>query len=163
MHETIRVGSLSVTFLKTRHETGGAFDLFELTIPPLAHAALPHIHRDYDETIFGLDGVMTWTLRDKAMQIQQGDMLSIPRGTPHFYENRHHTPGRILCLQTPGVMGQEYYREIAAILRSEGSPDLSLVSAVMGRYGVIPVSHDEHLTSVKSPAMPEHLHSRPGV
>ena len=27
MHETIRVGDMSVTFLKTRHETGGALDL----------------------------------------------------------------------------------------------------------------------------------------
>ncbi len=33
MYETIRVGEMSVTFLKTRHETDGAFDLFELTCP----------------------------------------------------------------------------------------------------------------------------------
>ena len=51
MHPTIRVGEMSVTFIKTRHETAGAFDLFELTIPPFARNTIPHIHRKYDETI----------------------------------------------------------------------------------------------------------------
>lgn len=163
MHETIRVGAMSVTFLKSRHETGGAFDLFELTIPPLVHSPVPHIHRGHDETIFGVDGLMTWTLCDQTTQVRRGDKLFIPRGTPHFYENRHHTAARILCLQTPGVMGPEYYLEMAALLQPEGSHDISLIGSVMGRYGVIPISDDEHLTSVKSPAMPEHLHNRLGL
>lgn len=42
MHETIRVGGMSVTFLMTRHETADALDMFELTIPPPA-ASLSHI------------------------------------------------------------------------------------------------------------------------
>jgi hypothetical protein len=41
MHPTIRVGEMSVTFLKTRHETAGAFDLFELTIPPSLEFRFP--------------------------------------------------------------------------------------------------------------------------
>ena len=45
MHPTIRVGEMSVTFLKTRHETAGAFDLFELTVPLFARIPIPHIHR----------------------------------------------------------------------------------------------------------------------
>ena len=163
MHQTIRVGAMSVTFLKTRHETENTFDLFELTVPPLVHSPLPHIHREYDETIFGVDGIVTWTLRDQATHVGRGDKLFIPRGTPHFYENRHHTAARILCLQTPGVMGPEYYREIAALLEPEGGHDISLVSSVMCRYGVIPISSNEHLTSVKSPTMPEHLYNHLGL
>ncbi len=94
MYETIRVGEMSVTFLKTRHETYDAFDLFELTIPPFARVVLPHIHRKYDETIFGVDGTMTWTLhkdgKDMPNEVRRGTTLFIPRGTPHFYANRTH-------------------------------------------------------------------------
>jgi quercetin dioxygenase-like cupin family protein len=151
MHETIRIGEMSVTFLKTRHETDGAFDLFELTIPPLARNPLSHIHRKYDETIFGVDGTMTWVLRGQATQVNRGTTLSIPRGTPHFYANRTHTTARILCLQTPGVMGPEYYLEVASHYRCGHHPDLAGIGAIMSRYGVIPVSHETH----PAPANPE--------
>src|SRR6201994_2855871 len=148
MHETIRVGAMSVTFLKTRHETEGAFDLFELTIPPLVHVPLPHIHRKYDETIFGLDGYMTWTLGNLPTSVVKGSVLTIPRGTPHFYENRHHTPARILCLQTPGITGPEHYRELASLYSQDGIADLASIAATMGRYGIVPVTSDEHLAPV---------------
>jgi quercetin dioxygenase-like cupin family protein len=150
MHNTIRVGEMSVTFLKTRHETDGAFDLFELTIPPFARIPFPHIHRKYDETIFGVDGTMTWTLRDEPTQVCRGTTLFIPRGTPHFYANRTHAPARILCLQTPGVMGPEYYLEIAAIYRPNRHPDLASIGAVMSRYGVVPVTQTEISARVRS-------------
>ena len=146
MHETIRVGAMSVTFLKTRHETGGVFDLFELTIPPLGHVAIPHIHRKHDETIFGLDGHMTWTLRDKPNPVSKGSVLFIPRGVPHFYENRHHTPARILCLQTPGIMGPEYYQEMASLYTQDGIADIVSIAATMSRYGIVPVTNNQHLT-----------------
>jgi quercetin dioxygenase-like cupin family protein len=150
MHQTIRVGEMNVTFLRTRHETAGTFDLFELTIPPFARVPLPHIHRKYDETIFGVDGTMTWTLQgegeDKSIEVRRGTTLFIPRDTPHFYANRTHTTARILCLQTPGVLGPEYYLEIAALYRASPHPDLAGISTVMGRYGVVPVTQENLLT-----------------
>jgi quercetin dioxygenase-like cupin family protein len=149
MHRTIRIGEMNVTFLKTRHETGGAFDLFELTIPPLARIPLPHIHRKYDETIFGVDGTMTWTLLDKPMEVCRGTTLFIPRGTPHFYANRTHTTARILCLQTPGVMGPEYYHEIAALYRASPHPDLAGIGAIMSRYGVVPIAQQDTITTTR--------------
>ena len=149
MHKTIRVGEMSVTFLKTRHETSNAFDLFELTIPAFARVPFPHIHRTYDETIFGVDGTMTWTLRDRATQVRRGTTLFIPRGTPHFYANLTHNSSRILCLQTPGVMGPEYYLEIAALYRAGPHPDLAGIAAIMSRYGVVPITQTENSSTVR--------------
>jgi quercetin dioxygenase-like cupin family protein len=151
MHNTIRVGEMSVTFLKTRHETNGALDLFELTIPPFARVPLPHLHRKYDETIFGVDGATTWTLCDKSTQVRRGITLFIPRGTPHFFANLTHTTARILCLQTPGVMGPEYFLEIAALYRTSPHPNLAGIGAIMSRYGVVPITQKEDLV----PAHPE--------
>ena len=129
---------MTVTFLKTRHETGDVLDLFELTIPPLVYAPIPHIHRKHDETIFGLDGDMIWTLRDQPIPVVPGSVLFIPRGVVHFYENRHNTTARILCLQTPGVLGPEYYQVVAALYNKDGAADLAAIASTMGRYGVIP-------------------------
>ena len=145
MHETIRVGEMSVTFLKTRHETGGVFDLFEFTMPAFHRVPFSHIHRKYDETIFGVDGSTTWTLDGKPTEVRRGVTLFIPRGTPHSYANPTHAPGRVLCLQTPGVIGPEYYLEIAALYYRGCHPDLASLGTIMSRYGVVPVHQKEDL------------------
>src|SRR5438270_8874207 len=124
MHETIRVGEMSITFLMTRHETGNCLDLFELTMPPLSSVVVPHIHRGYDEMVLGMNGVTTWTLNGEIVELNPGEQLLIPRGAPHFFANLHEAPARVMCLQTPGVMGPEYYREIAAHYATE-SPDVA--------------------------------------
>src|SRR5258705_12508226 len=149
MYETPRGGEMTVTFLKPRHETSGALDLFELTIPPFARVPLPHIHRKYDETIFGVDGIVTWTLRDPPTEVRRGVTLFVPRGTPPSYANGTHTPARILCLQTPGLLGPEYYLEIAALYLKNRHPDLAGIGAIMSRYGVVPVTQKEDLAPVQ--------------
>ncbi|HMG03619.1 MAG TPA: cupin domain-containing protein [Edaphobacter sp.] len=148
MHETIRVGAMSVTFLMTRHETADALDIFELTMPPATSVVVPHTHRNYDEWVLGLDGITTWTLNGEIVLLHPGESLFIPRGTPHFFANVHDSPGRVICLQTPGVMGPEYYREIAAHF-SDAEPDPAGIGAVMSRYGVEPLVIPEQVEEVR--------------
>lgn len=148
MHETIRVGAMSVTFLKTRHETAGSLDMFELIIPPHVSVVVPHIHRGYDETVFGMNGIVTWTLDKQEIEVGPGNKLTIPSGTPHFFANMHDETARLMCIHTPGVMGPEYYREVAEHFYDDGAPDIAGIVAVMNRYGVIPLAHDQRLMSV---------------
>src|SRR5260370_18331563 len=112
MHETIRVGEMSVTFLKTRHETGDAFDLFELIMPAFHRVPLPHLHRKYDETIFGVDGSMTWTLDGNPTDVRPGVTLVIPRGTPHASANPPTPPAPPLCLPPPRRFAPQHSPEI---------------------------------------------------
>ena len=54
---------LAVRFLLTGENSNGSLAAFELTVPgsqrlPVAAHSLEH----YEETIYGLDGVMTWTV-----------------------------------------------------------------------------------------------------
>jgi quercetin dioxygenase-like cupin family protein len=138
MHETIRVGELSITFLKTRHETGNALEMYEITLPPAGSVPVPHIHRDYDEIVLGLNGITTWTMGEEVIELHPGGRIMIPRGTPHFFANLHETTARIICLQTPGVMGPEYFREISQHFNAD-VPDLAAIGEVMNRYGITPL------------------------
>lgn len=140
MHHPIHVGNLSITFLKSRHETHGEADIFELTVPPHSHVNVPHLHRDYDETIIGMNGIMTWTLDGKNVQIGPGQQLHIPRGVVHTYVNTYRTTARMLCILTPGMIGPEYFRELAAAIDPAGKPDIPAIAAVMARYGMIPAT-----------------------
>jgi quercetin dioxygenase-like cupin family protein len=138
IHLPIHVGNLSITFLKSRHETSGALDLFEVTVPPLAFMNIPHLHRDYDETVIGMNGIATWTVDGRKVQLVPGQQLEIPRGTAHGYSNHHSATCRMLCILTPGIVGPEYFRDMGAVLRADGPPDIAGLAAVMSRYGVIP-------------------------
>jgi mannose-6-phosphate isomerase-like protein (cupin superfamily) len=140
MHHPILVGNMSFTFIKSRHETGGSLDLYELTIPPHVGLNLMHFHRDYDETVIGMNGIVTWTLNDRTVQIGPGQQLHVPRGVPHTFANLHACPARMMCILTPGLLGPEYFRELSAVVTTDGPPDLAAISSVMARYGVIPAS-----------------------
>jgi hypothetical protein len=145
MHNTIKVGDLSVTFIKSRHETQGAFDLYELTIPPNARSFIPHFHRDYDETVMGINGITHWILDGQRRELGPSEQLYIPRGMTNCVLNLHQSPARIQCLLIPGVIGPEYFRELAALERtgSFGFPRREEVHAVMARYGIIAVNPSE--------------------
>jgi len=140
LHELIRLGDISVSFLKSRHETQGSLDLFEMTIPSQVHLILPHLHREYDESIIGMDGITTWTVDGKQIRVHPGEQLFIPRGVVHAYSNNHKSTARIMCILTPGLVGPEYFQDLAAVINVSGPPDLAEIGAVMARYGVVPVT-----------------------
>jgi quercetin dioxygenase-like cupin family protein len=138
MPEIIRIGALELRFLESKHDTAGSLDMFEMICQPKARMPIPHYHRDWDESVYGLEGVATWTLEGKAVDIGPGDNVFIPRGTVHGFDNRGTAVARCLCVLTPGVLGPGYFREVAALVAS-GPPDPAKLREVMSRHGLVPV------------------------
>src|SRR5512135_624405 len=86
--ETIHLGSLSVRFLLTAEKSNGSIAAFELTVPGSQRLPAPaHSHDHYEETIYGIDGVMTWTVDGQQIDIGPGQALCIPRGAVHRFDN----------------------------------------------------------------------------
>jgi hypothetical protein len=50
------------------------------------------------------------------------------------------TDARALAIVTPGILGPDFFREVAAILDAAvgGPPDLAAIAAVMRRHGLSP-------------------------
>jgi hypothetical protein len=46
--------------------------------------------------------------------------------------------GRGLSVLTPGLLGPEFFREVAAVLNVGGPPDIERIAAIMRRYGLRP-------------------------
>ncbi|MFC0385876.1 cupin domain-containing protein [Muricoccus vinaceus] len=136
--ETIRIGGLELRFLRTKDETGGGLDLFEMTVHPNARMPVPHYHETWDETIYGLAGITTWTVEGRDIEIGPGQSVFIPRGVVHGFRNATQQPADCLCILTPGVLGCGYFRELAALL-SAGSPDPARIKETMMRHGLMPV------------------------
>jgi quercetin dioxygenase-like cupin family protein len=57
--EEIRVGEMTIRFLVEGEESGGPVAVFEFDVPAGAKVAAAHSHDGYDETIYGIEGVLT--------------------------------------------------------------------------------------------------------
>ncbi len=137
-NETIRVGQIGIRFLLESADTNGALAMFEFTVPVGARVPVPHSHKSYDETIYGLQGVITFTVDGKAVLIGPGEACFIPRGAVHGFNNLHQTDATALAVVTPALIGPEFFKDVAAIISAGGPPDVEKLKAVMARHGLVP-------------------------
>jgi quercetin dioxygenase-like cupin family protein len=141
--ETIRLGPLSVRFLVTGDASNGSVATFELWVPATGRLAAPaHSHDHYEETIYGTQGVLAWTVDGEAVSVGPGEALCIPRGAVHRFDNLGTEDAKVLCIITPAAIGPAYFREAAAVLNEAqgGSPDRARLAEIMRRHGLTPVA-----------------------
>jgi quercetin dioxygenase-like cupin family protein len=139
--ETIRLGPLAVRFLITGDHASGSVALFELTVPAAQRLAAPaHSHDQYEETIYGIEGVLTWTVDGNRIDVGPGQALCIPRGAVHRFDNHGSHDVKALCAITPAVIGPQYFRESAAVINAAagGPPDRIKMAEIMRRHGLTP-------------------------
>ena len=139
--ETIRLGPLTVRFLLTGENSGGSIAAFEVVVPGAQRLTAPaHSHDHYEETIYGIDGVLTWTVDGKQIDVGPGQALCIPRGAVHRFDNNTNDDAKVLCLVTPAAIGPQYFREAAEVINAAagGPPDKAKMMEVMRRHGLTP-------------------------
>jgi quercetin dioxygenase-like cupin family protein len=138
--EVIQLGALRVGFLVEAADSNGTATMFECFVPADAQMPAPHSHDAFEETIYGLEGVTTWTVDGRTVDISPGKAVCIPRGAVHGFGNNGTEDAKFLAVATPGVFGPEYFREVHDVLASNpgGPPDLAKVAEVMRRHGLTP-------------------------
>jgi len=136
--EIIRVGQVEIGFLLEGKDTNGQLAVFEFTVPAGAKVPMPHYHERYDETIYGLEGVMTFTINGQPTDIAPGQSCFIPRGAVHGFNNVKQATAKALAVVTPALIGPDFFRETAAIVNAGGPPDLEKLKAVLTRHGLVP-------------------------
>lgn len=139
--ETIRLGPLAVHFLITAEDSNGTVAAFELTVPGGQRLAAPaHSHDHYEETIYGIHGVLTWTVDGNQLDVGPGQALCIPRGAVHRFDNNGMAEAKTLCIITPAAIGPLYFRESAELIKAAGGgpPDRPKMAEIMRRHGLTP-------------------------
>ena len=139
--ETIRLGPLAVRFLVAGDDSNGSVAAFELVVPGAQRLMAPaHSHDHYEETIYGIDGALTWTVDGKRIDVGPGEALCIPRGAIHRFDNDGSRSAKVLCVITPAAIGPRYFRESAEVLAAAagGPPDHAKMAEIMRRHGLTP-------------------------
>ena len=139
--ETIRLGPLAVRFLVTGENSSGTIAAFEVVVPAGERLMGPaHSHDHYEETFYGLEGVLTWTVDGQVIDVGPGQALCIPRGAVHRFDNNGSRDVKGLCAVTPAAIGPQFFRETAEVLSAAGGgpPDRVKMAEVMRRHGLTP-------------------------
>jgi quercetin dioxygenase-like cupin family protein len=136
--EEIRLGQLVVRFLLEGSASGGSVAMFQFDVGVGAKVPAAHSHDAYEETIYGLEGVLTMTVEGRKTEIGPRQVLCIPRGAVHRFDNFHDAEAKCLAIISPGILGPGYFREIAAVVKaaSGGPPDHAAIAEVMRRHGL---------------------------
>lgn len=132
----------AVVYKATKAETGGAFGLLEMTVPPATSLDQPrlgvhaHRHAGEDEAWYILEGELVFTIGERTVHAPAGTFLFVPRGELHATVNPGTQPARYLVWFTPAGM-EEYFAERAAVVKvADGSPDPEQLDALRIKYGM---------------------------
>ncbi len=137
--ETIKVGPVGIRFLITGDDSKGSVSVFEVRVPAGHKLAAPaHQNDAYEEVLYGIEGVLTWTVDGTPIEVGPGQALCIPRGAVHRFDNLGSDDVKQLCVITPATMGPAYFREAAEVIGAAagGPPDRAKMIEVFRRHGM---------------------------
>lgn len=137
--ETIDIGPLGIRFLLTGDDTNGSVSIFEVTVPAAQKVPAPdHKNDAYEETLYGLEGVVTWTIDGKTVEVGPGQAVCIPRGTVHRFDNFGTEDAKQLSIVSPPIMGPAYFREVSEEVKASagGPPNVTRMIEIFQRHGM---------------------------
>ena len=130
----IKVGALTIRFVVENP----SLSMFECHVPAGGRVPAPHSHDAFEETIYGLSGVVNFDVGEDRIALSAGNAVHIPRGVVHGFDVEDEGAA-FLAVATPGVFGSAYFREVADVIAaSAGPPDPQDMVAVMRRHGLTP-------------------------
>ena len=137
--ETIKIGPLGIRFLLTGDDSRGSVSVFEILVPIGQKLAAPaHKNDAYEEILYGIEGVLTWTVDGTPIEVGPGQALCIPRGAVHRFDNLGSEHVKQLAVISPAIMGPAYFREAAEVIDATGGgpPDRAKMIDVFRRHGM---------------------------
>jgi mannose-6-phosphate isomerase-like protein (cupin superfamily) len=136
---TYQLGRLTVTFKTSAEETAGVYSLCE-TFEPAGWSAALHRHPSYDETHIVCEGRYECQLGEERLELGPGEMMFVPRGTPHSIRCLGPEAGRELIISTPGGIFEAFIHEAAtALSQGPGSPGFGPATdfrAIAAKFGI---------------------------
>lgn len=138
-YEPVHLGPITIHFSVEAEDSGGSVTVSRCDV--LAGSGVPfaHSHDAFEETIYGIEGTVTFTIDGDAVDIGPGEAVCIRRGQVHSFAAGGEDVS-FLAIATPGVFGRTYFQEMAGVFAAAGGgpPDPDAVHRVMLRHGLTP-------------------------
>jgi len=104
--------------------------VFEVLVPAGQKLVAP--------ALYGIEGVLTWTVDGTPIEVGPGQALCIPRGAVHRFDNLGTEHVKQLAIKCPAVMGPAYFRDAAEVINAAagGPPDRTKMVEILRRHGM---------------------------
>jgi quercetin dioxygenase-like cupin family protein len=129
--EQYRAGPFEITARVLGDQTGGAFELYELTLGPATIDY--HVHHTMDETLTVLEGEIEFVVAGETFLRPAGSVAFVPRGVHHGFSNRGPARARVLVLFSPSGRQHEYFRELERLFAAPPL-DTAALKALQKQY-----------------------------
>jgi mannose-6-phosphate isomerase-like protein (cupin superfamily) len=109
------------------------FAAMEITIPAHFAGPVPHVHDEFDEAIYILEGQLR-VVGDQVLEAGPGSMFTAPRGHRHGFSNPNAAAARVLGVWAPADPALAFMRDIGAALVPGVSPDPEQMRELYARH-----------------------------
>lgn len=129
--ETYDIGPFHIVARVLKDQSGGLFELFELS---MGQATIDyHVHHQMDETLCVVEGEIEFIVEGKKFLRPAGSVAFVPRGLHHGFTNLGPAKARVLITFTPPTGQHEYFRRLEQLFIS-GAPDMAAVAELQMTY-----------------------------
>src|SRR5215204_1825325 len=108
-----------ITFRKTAADTGGELLEIDLELTPDGHVPGKHVHPQQEERFEVLSGTMKFRKRWRTVVAEAGDVVTVPAGVSHRFENAGDETARVRVQVRP-ALDMERLFETTVALAHEG-------------------------------------------
>jgi quercetin dioxygenase-like cupin family protein len=138
---TLAVAGGRYTIKASGEDTGGAYALIEMFLPP-SSGPPPHLHAREEEAFYILEGSLLFQVGADSLTAGPGAYVKAPRGVRHAFKNVGTAPARVLMLVTPAGM-EKFFEEIGQpVGETPSAQALEKVKEVAPRYGITMLDSD---------------------
>lgn len=128
-----------LTFGRTADETGGQLTEMEARYRPGSAVPVDHYHPRQEERFEVLAGRMRVRVSGVERDLEAGEVLTIPAGTPHAMWNKGLDEARVNWQTLPALKTEPFHETICALaqagrISAGGRPDLLQAAMLLAEY-----------------------------
>lgn len=116
-----KIGGIDLISKLSKHQTSGNLGCDEATLKPGFLGAPPHLHKNFDEICFVLEGSVTIMVEEEIFQVNAGDWHLRPRNKMHTFWNASESIARFVDIYIPGGH-EDYMADLAKLFENNGRP-----------------------------------------
>lgn len=124
----------TINFKIPSFETEDRIGVYESSLNPQTIGAPMHLHRKMEEIFYVIDGELSMIVGTERVIGHAGDVIFIPRGTPHGFSNKTSTPLKLLLIFSPAQAREGYFEGMAALVKRGETFDSKAFLTLMAKY-----------------------------
>lgn len=121
----------------TGDETGGAFTVIELRVPP-GVSGPPHVHHNEHQTDHVVEGELVYTVGEETIVADGGTIVHCPRDVPHSFRNESDADALVYDWLHPAGFDEFMVRSAPQLTDPSDPPELDMgrVMELAPEYGI---------------------------